>query len=52
MSLTVSTFGAIIAPIASILGLTVAYITDYDFKIIMADGKIIAVREYIKNKSK
>lgn len=52
LSLTVSTFGAIIAPIASILGLTVAYITDYDFKIIMADGKIIDVREYIKNKSK
>lgn len=52
LSLTASTFGAIIAPIASILGLTVAYITDYDFKIIMADGKIIDVREYIKNKSK
>ncbi len=52
LSLTVSTFGAIIAPIASILGLTVAYITDYDFKIIMADGKIIDVREYIKNKNK
>lgn len=52
LSLTVSTIGVIIAPLASLLGLTVAYITDYNFKIIMADGKIIDVREYLSNKNK
>lgn len=52
LSLTVSTIGALIAPIASLLGLTVAYITDYDFKIIMADGDVIDVREYLRGKRK
>lgn len=52
LSLTVSTIGVIIAPLASLLGLAVAYITDYNFKIIMADGKIIDVREYLSNKNK
>lgn len=50
LSLTISTIGVILAPIASIIGLSAGYISSYDFKIIMENGEVIDIREYIKNK--
>lgn len=50
LSLTISTIGLILAPIASIVGLSAGYLSSYDFKIIMENGEVVDIREYIKNK--
>lgn len=47
LPLTVSAIGLILAPFASLVGTGVVLIDDFDFKIIMKDGKIIDIKEYI-----
>ena len=52
LSLTTSAIGMILALPASLLGLSAAYVYDYSFKIIMDNGEVIDVKEYLKDKSK
>lgn len=52
LSLTTSAIGMLLALPASLLGLSAAYVYDYSFKIIMDDGEVIDVKEYLKDKSK
>lgn len=52
LSLTTSAIGLALALPASLLGLSAAYIYDYSFKIIMEDGQVIDIKEYLKDKSK
>lgn len=52
LSLTTSAIGVALALPASLLGLSAAYIYDYTFKIIMEDGQVIDIKEYLKDKSK
>lgn len=52
LSLTTSAIGMILALPASLLGISAAYIYDYSFKIIMDNGELIDVKEYLKDKSK
>ena len=52
LSLTTSAIGMLLALPASLLGLSAAYIYDYSFKIIMDNGEVIDVKEYLKDKSK
>lgn len=52
LSLTTSAIGMILALPASLLGISAAYIYDYSFKIIMDNGEVIDVKEYLKDKSK
>ncbi|MDU1643207.1 DUF4342 domain-containing protein [Peptoniphilus harei] len=52
LSLTTSAIGMLLALPASILGLSAAYVYDYSFKIIMDNGEVIDVKEYLKDKSK
>ncbi|WP_138159034.1 DUF4342 domain-containing protein [Peptoniphilus catoniae] len=48
LSLTVSAFGIIIAPLAAILGVGAGLQGDYDFYLVMDDGETINIKEYIK----
>lgn len=52
LSLTTSAIGIALALPASLLGLSAAYIYDYSFKIIMEDGEVIDIKEYLKDKNK
>ena len=52
LSLTTSAIGMLLALPAALLGLSAAYVYDYSFKIIMDDGEVIDVKEYLKDKSK
>ena len=52
LSLATSAIGMLLALPASLLGLSAAYIYDYSFKIIMDNGEVIDVKEYLKDKSK
>lgn len=52
LSLTTSAIGMLLALPASLLGLSAAYVYDYSFKIIMDNGEVIDVKEYLKDKSK
>lgn len=52
LSLTVSAIGIVIAPVASLIGVSAAVISKYDFKIILDTGEEIDLKEYIKNKKK
>lgn len=52
LSLTTSAIGVLLALPASLLGLSAAYVYDYSFKIIMDNGEVIDVKEYLKDKSK
>lgn len=52
LSLTTSAIGMVLALPASLLGLSAAYIYDYSFKIIMENGEVIDIKEYLKDKSK
>ena len=52
LSLTTSAIGMLLALPASLLGLSAAYIYDYSFKIIMDNGEVIDVKEYLKDKRK
>ena len=52
LSLTTSAIGMLLALPASLIGLSAAYIYDYSFKIIMDNGEVIDVKEYLKDKSK
>lgn len=52
LSLTTSAIGMILALPASLIGISAAYIYDYSFKIIMENGEVIDVKEYLKDKSK
>lgn len=51
LSLTTSAIGLILGPIAAVIGFSTAYINDYDFKVIMENGEVIDIKEYIKEKS-
>lgn len=51
LSLTVSTIGLVIAPVAAIIGLGAAFITEYSIKIIMDSGEVVDVNmEAVKRK--
>lgn len=51
LSLTVSTIGLVIAPVAAIIGLGAAFITEYSIKIIMDDGQVVDVnKEAVRRK--
>ena len=50
LSLAVSAIGAVISPIAALIGVSAAVVSKYDFKIIMDDGEVIDLKEYIKSK--
>lgn len=51
LSLTVSTIGLVIAPVAAIIGLGAAFITEYSIKIIMDSGEVVDVnKEAVKRK--
>lgn len=52
LSLTTSAIGMLLALPASLLGLSAAYVYDYSFKIIMDNGEVIDVKEYLKDRSK
>ena len=52
LSLTTSAIGMLLALPASLLGLSAAYVYDYSSKIIMDNGEVIDVKEYLKDKSK
>lgn len=52
LSLTTSAIGMILALPASLIGISAAYIYDYSFKIVMENGEVIDVKEYLKDKSK
>lgn len=52
LSLTTSAIGMVLALPASLLGLSAAYIYDYSFMIIMENGEVIDIKEYLKDKSK
>jgi hypothetical protein len=52
LSLTTSAIGIALALPASLLGLSAAYVYDYSFKIIMEDGEVIDIKEYLKDKNK
>lgn len=52
LSLTTSAIGMLLALPASLLGISAAYVYDYSFKIIMDNGEVIDVKEYLKDKSK
>ncbi len=46
VSLTVGTIGLVIAPVAAIIGLGTALITDYTIKITLDNGSVINVNEF------
>ncbi|MDO5715823.1 MAG: DUF4342 domain-containing protein [Tissierellia bacterium] len=50
LSLATSAIGLILGPVAAVVGFGTAYLGDYEFKIIMEDGDIIDIKEYIKEK--
>lgn len=51
LSLTVSTIGLVIAPVAAIIGLGAAFITEYSIKIIMDSGEVVDVnKEAVRRK--
>ncbi|MET3616662.1 translation elongation factor EF-Ts [Peptoniphilus olsenii] len=52
LSLATSAIGLALALPASLLGLSAAYIYDYSFKIIMENGEVIDIKEYLKDKNK
>lgn len=52
LSLTTSAIGMLLALPASLIGISAAYVYDYSFKIIMDNGEVIDVKEYLKDKSK
>ena len=52
LSLAVSAFGAIIAPLAAILGVGAGYVNDYDFYLVTKDGENIDLKNYIKENLK
>lgn len=52
LSLAISAIGVVIAPLAAILGLSAAVLSKYKFKIVMDNGEIIDLKEYIKNMNK
>lgn len=52
LSLTVASLGAILAPVATFIGMGSGLIADYDFKIITADEQEINIKEYIMNMRK
>ena len=45
LSLAMSTVGLVIAPVAAIIGLGAALITEYTIKVILDDGKVVNVNE-------
>ncbi len=45
LSLTVGTIGLVIAPVAALIGLGAALITEYTIKVILDDGEVIDVNE-------
>ena len=47
LPLTVSALGVVLAPFASLIGTGVVLIDDFDFKIILKDGKEIDIKDYI-----
>lgn len=49
ISLTAASLGAILAPIATFIGMGSGLIADYDFKIVTADKQEINIKEYILN---
>ncbi len=52
LSLTVGTIGLIIAPVASLIGIGAALITDYTIKITLDNGDVIDVNEFAIHRSK
>ncbi len=50
LSLTIGTIGLVIAPVAAVIGLGAALITEYQIKIVMDDGKVINVNELASGK--
>jgi len=46
ISLTVGTIGLILAPVAALIGIGAALITDYTVKIILDNGTVINVNEF------
>lgn len=51
LSLATSAIGLILGPVAAVIGFGTAYINDYDFKIIMENGEVIDIKEYVKERS-
>lgn len=52
LSLTVSAFGAVLAPLAALVGVGAGLINDYDFKLLTKDKQEINLKEYIKENIK
>lgn len=46
LSLTVSVFALIIAPVIAVIGLSAAFITEYTIKVVMDNGEVINVLSY------
>lgn len=52
LSLTLGTIGLVLAPVAAIIGLGAALITEYTIKITLKDGEVINVNELTFQKKK
>jgi hypothetical protein len=52
VSLTIGTIGLIIAPVAALIGIGAALITDYVVTITLDNGTVINVNEFAVNKAK
>jgi len=46
ISLVVSTIGLVLAPVLAVIGLGVAFLSEYTIKIYLDDGKVVNVREF------
>ncbi len=52
LSLAVSAFGAVLAPLAALVGVGAGLLNDYDFKLLTKDKQEIDLKEYIKENIK
>ncbi|WBW50339.1 DUF4342 domain-containing protein [Peptoniphilus equinus] len=52
LPLTAASVGIILAPVATLIGMGVGLVADYDFKVITADKEEIDIKDYILKKKK
>ncbi len=52
LSLAVSAFGAVLAPLAALVGVGAGLLNDYDFKLLTKDKQVIDLKESIKENIK
>lgn len=47
LSLAVSAVGLVLAPLAAFIGAGAVFISDYDFKVVLDNGEVIDIKDYI-----